>query len=652
MYNWSLSTEANYAVDENWAEEHHGGDFSYERSVLDYRYHARYTCGRAALQDEIVRCALRAAAATPAPPMSCSAVSSSSSGSEADVVPNELESPWLLFTAGPMGAGKSHVVSWLRARNLFPLEQIVRSDPDAFRYQLPEWPCYKALDPETAGAMTQKEAGLLVELTTEAGMARGMNVWQDGSFQDREFFHTKIDYIRRRYPRYKIAVMYVTAAEATVRRRAEQRAGISGRVVPRADIDRSLSEAAQAFCHLAPQADVALVIDNEVDFGRPSLREVRMGRHVLSGSALGGLSGLRGIFAEVERLGPLVARACRSPPRCMQAMTWNLLAPCYFRMGVQQSLGLESDRPEIFLPRVRKQMKLLQQYDVVFLQELWLQNPLIAEVFHEETKDTFSVVTAARDMPQGDCVAVLARKGLFEVGFSCTIPLPHGRVAAAAELRPLPAAAAAVGGVANLGGATGFFAVSCHLNFPHIPGDENRRQLQVDVLCRHVDVLSRRLAQQRGFDIVPVLMAGDFNTPRGVTVRGSGIGDALLDRGFRSAHCEVHGREPGATHRNHNGELWGSDAVLARPGGGLTWRFETAFLLPASEGDTAEFERPRPCSRVPEGDPQTLGEWADLSDHRPLVAHLELVPATSPASKEAPLEARPTPSPAAPRSKM
>eukprot|EP00967_Tisochrysis_lutea_P157368 scaffold319218_cov33-Tisochrysis_lutea.AAC.5 len=47
--------------------------------------------------------------------------------------------PWLIYTAGAMGAGKSHVVNWMYEGGHFLLHQIVQLDADVFKTAMPEW---------------------------------------------------------------------------------------------------------------------------------------------------------------------------------------------------------------------------------------------------------------------------------------------------------------------------------------------------------------------------------------------------------------------------------------------------------------------------------------------------------------------------------
>ena len=43
-----------------------------------------------------------------------------------------------------MGVGKGFALSWMSARDIFPLEDIVHIDPDHFKAVMPEWSAYVA----------------------------------------------------------------------------------------------------------------------------------------------------------------------------------------------------------------------------------------------------------------------------------------------------------------------------------------------------------------------------------------------------------------------------------------------------------------------------------------------------------------------------
>lgn len=50
------------------------------------------------------------------------------------------------------GVGKGHVLNWLSAEKLFPLEYVVHVDPDFFKSIMPEWTHYRDVDEEQAGS--------------------------------------------------------------------------------------------------------------------------------------------------------------------------------------------------------------------------------------------------------------------------------------------------------------------------------------------------------------------------------------------------------------------------------------------------------------------------------------------------------------------
>lgn len=55
----------------------------------------------------------------------------------------------------------------------FPLLAFVNVDPDEIRRQLPEYHLYVSQSPELAGELTRKEAGLIAEILTLAGLEAG-----------------------------------------------------------------------------------------------------------------------------------------------------------------------------------------------------------------------------------------------------------------------------------------------------------------------------------------------------------------------------------------------------------------------------------------------------------------------------------------------
>mmetsp|Transcript_85589 Transcript_85589/g.228194 ORF Transcript_85589/g.228194 Transcript_85589/m.228194 type:complete len:354 (-) Transcript_85589:594-1655(-) len=100
-YDWSKPTWANYQSDETPTLE--DGPYARTRVALDYSYHCNYVRSRQKLQDEIV--AWWVSQAKPA------------------------ERPWILFTAGSMGSGKTTMLRALAEKGCVALRDMVKVDP-------------------------------------------------------------------------------------------------------------------------------------------------------------------------------------------------------------------------------------------------------------------------------------------------------------------------------------------------------------------------------------------------------------------------------------------------------------------------------------------------------------------------------------------
>jgi hypothetical protein len=108
-----ISSEENNKSD----DRHFYGKYSHIRKTLDYSYHCNYTFERQKLQDAIVTDMLHEAFVM-------------DPDGNVGTVPTQ---PWIVFTAGAMGAGKSHTMSVLVMTQRFPLHAFVIVDPDEIR---------------------------------------------------------------------------------------------------------------------------------------------------------------------------------------------------------------------------------------------------------------------------------------------------------------------------------------------------------------------------------------------------------------------------------------------------------------------------------------------------------------------------------------
>ena len=133
------------------------GPYKDIREKLDFDHHGCYGVKRQQLQDEIISKVVGAGSRNPY--------------------------PWIVFTAGSFFAGKSWVASWMIEQGYLPLEDVVRTDPDLIRTQLPEWSGYLSRDGPEAAVMTQREAGTCALISQWEAMRQGRHILVDGSLR-------------------------------------------------------------------------------------------------------------------------------------------------------------------------------------------------------------------------------------------------------------------------------------------------------------------------------------------------------------------------------------------------------------------------------------------------------------------------------------
>jgi len=212
------------------------GAFATIRESLDFEYHGCYTETRQRLQDRLITNVIGGGSVK--------------------------EHPWIVFTAGAMGAGKGHTINWMFEQGLFPLPDFISVDPDKLRKELPEWASYVQSDPETAGDMTHGEAGYLVEIAQEAAFATNKNIWVDGSLRDSGWYSKVFLDIRRRWPNFRIAIIHVFAPTDVIMARAQSRGEKTGRFVPKDKIMQSIEAVPRSVAVLEPLSDFTINVEN------------------------------------------------------------------------------------------------------------------------------------------------------------------------------------------------------------------------------------------------------------------------------------------------------------------------------------------------------------------------------------------------------
>ena len=179
-------------------------------------------------------------------------------GSQNDMLPNDLSHPLLLS----LPAGKSYTMRWLASAGIFPLDRFVVVNPDVIKSRLPEMPHFIAANRALAGSLTHKESGYICEIIERQAAALSKNILIDGSLRNADWHESMLKRLRASYPNYRIAILLVTADAERIYERAERRAKVTGREIPRPVLDEAIQQVPRAFERVAPLADYTAVITN------------------------------------------------------------------------------------------------------------------------------------------------------------------------------------------------------------------------------------------------------------------------------------------------------------------------------------------------------------------------------------------------------
>ena len=217
------------------------GEYAEIRESMDYSHHTVYSKERQLWQDSVVDSVV--------------------------VKVKKQTQPWIVYTCGPMGAGKGYALGWMSANGYFPLEGIVHIDPDGFKAVMPEWDDYVAASEKDGtiepGTLTHQESGYMQEIAQEVAMRKSQNIWIDGSLRDGNWFTIVFKSLREQHPQYRIGIFYVAAAEKVIRERIERRRIKTGRGVPESQLVDSLNAPDKSLGMLVPLVDFVARINND-----------------------------------------------------------------------------------------------------------------------------------------------------------------------------------------------------------------------------------------------------------------------------------------------------------------------------------------------------------------------------------------------------
>eukprot|EP00929_Paragymnodinium_shiwhaense_P064133 TRINITY_DN3208_c0_g1_i4.p1 TRINITY_DN3208_c0_g1~~TRINITY_DN3208_c0_g1_i4.p1 ORF type:complete len:288 (-),score=24.26 TRINITY_DN3208_c0_g1_i4:1255-2118(-) len=245
-------------------------------------------------------------------------------------------------------------------------------------------------------------------------------------------------------------------------------------------------------------------------------------------------------------------------PLSFQVLTWNTLAPPYYRDGTRAGLT-EASVPGAAVERHSEIISKLRQLRpaIVCLQEFWF-DPALLGVYEQAFTDEYDMLALRRtgmncNGRSEDGVAILVDRSVFRVLRRHDVlfqdyGIPQDRIALLAFLEPVSPR------LADSFNESETLAVLCtHLTYPHNSYDERSRQRQIGACLHAVNSETPSGA--------PVLVCGDFNGPT-----TDAVGAALAADGFSSAWEEVHGKPCAVTHVDHRQRQFACDHALALAG--------------------------------------------------------------------------------------
>ena len=244
QFPWDRPTVDVYASSSGSDSSEFDGQFGAARAALDYSYHKRPAPARQRLQDAVLKGVLTEA-----------------------LERRPDERPWIVFTAGAMGVGKSYAMLSLHSEGLFPLDAFQAVDPDKLKGELPELRGYLHFDRPTAATRLHRESTQMTDVLFEHSVMQGANVLVDGSLRDHAFYQEFFGRLRKERPNYRLAILHITAPEETVQRRVAERAANSkdGRAVPPELVKASLDQVPESVRILAPCVDFVATLSNDDD---------------------------------------------------------------------------------------------------------------------------------------------------------------------------------------------------------------------------------------------------------------------------------------------------------------------------------------------------------------------------------------------------
>jgi len=192
-----------------------------------------------------------------------------------------MKRPWIIYTAGVLGAGKSYTIRKLSELELFPLLAFVLIDTDQIKCLLPEMKEFIKDDPLKAGDLTNKEALLITEIAEREAIKMNKCVLVDGSFREISWYRKRLEHMAEFNTNYYRAIIHVTAEPQLIFDRIARRSLQTDRVVSASLLESDIEKIEKSVKALEPhvlftvtfnndQEDTQLVKQRRLEFGTAS----------------------------------------------------------------------------------------------------------------------------------------------------------------------------------------------------------------------------------------------------------------------------------------------------------------------------------------------------------------------------------------------
>jgi len=248
----------------------------------------------------------------------------------------------------------------------------------------------------------------------------------------------------------------------------------------------------------------------------------------------------------------------RPAENSVSCTTFNILAPIYKRINGEDSR--ESQFRDYWVSRNESilDMLLLERSSVICLQEFWVRNEELVEMYEQKFHDAgYEIYKLGRTNNRGDGLFTAVRKDHFKVVNQREL-LFHDfgdRVAQLLHLRSvIPSLQSEMGGVPFEA-----LVVNTHLLFPHNSNYCLIRLRQVYKILEYLEAFKA----DYNLPPIPVILCGDWNGSK----RGQ-VYKFLRSQGFVSSYDAAHNYSDNdkdahkwISHRNHRGNICGVDFI-------------------------------------------------------------------------------------------